>query len=229
MSYSAETIDPRQPLMKGTPMSRTPPSPTPVALPGSVRAASVDDTAAVGRSMASAFQDDPSFAWCIPSPADREQILPAFFHIVFDALVRHAECYCTTDGAAAALWVPPGREPLTQGQAARLRRVFEGVGPAEAARFVALIELMDAHHPQAEHFYLWFVGVSTGAQNQGLGSRLLRSGLDRCDRHSMPAYLEATTDRNRRLYERSGFHATGELTVAGSPPMWAMWRDPAPP
>ena len=99
------------------------------------------------------------------------------------------------------------------------------MGAVESARFAALIELMGSHHPHQEHFYLWFLGVSTSVQNQGLGSTLLRSGLDRCDEHSVPAYLEATTDRNRGLYERHGFHVTGELTANGSPPMWAMWRD----
>jgi ribosomal protein S18 acetylase RimI-like enzyme len=208
-------------------MHRTPPTPAAADMSGSVRAAKAADTAAVSRAMASAFQDDPSFAWCIPSSTARGLHLPAFFQVVFDALLRYAECYCTPDGAAAALWVPPGQEPLTAEQAARLRRVFETVGAADAARFVALIGLMDAHHPHEEHFYLWFLGVSPGAQNQGLGSELLRSKLDWCDKHSMPAYLEATTLRNRQLYERNGFQVTRALSVAGSPPMWAMWRNPA--
>jgi ribosomal protein S18 acetylase RimI-like enzyme len=208
-------------------MTKTPASPTDVAPSSvSVRGASADDTTAVGLSMANAFQNDPSFAWCIPDSADRVQHLPAFFGIVFDALLRLGHCYCTSDGAAASMWLPPGVEPLTEEQTARVQGVFESVGAAESARFAALIELMGSRHPHQEHFYLWFLGVSTSVQNQGLGSTLLRSGLDRCDEHSVPAYLEATTDRNRKLYERHGFHVTGELTANGSPLMWAMWRDP---
>ena len=45
----------------------------------------------------------------------------------------------------------------------------------------------------------------------------------------MPAYLEATSEDNRRLYERHGFVIVDELAVAGSPPLWAMWRQPRPP
>jgi ribosomal protein S18 acetylase RimI-like enzyme len=192
----------------------------------SIRVASPDDAIAIGLSMSNAFQDDPSFAWCIPDSADRKRQLPAFFAVVFDALVGFGRCCCTSDGAAAALWLPPGVGPLTEQQAARLRAVFESVGAVASTRFAALIESMDSHHPHQEHCYLWFLGVSTSVQNQGLGSLLLRSGLDWCDEHSVAAYLEATTVRNRELYERHGFQLIGEMTAEGSPSMWAMWRDP---
>ncbi len=51
--------------------------------------------------------------------------------------------------------------------------------------------------------------------------------LARADREGSPAYLEATSRRNRALYERHGFVTIGELTVADCPPLYAMWRPPA--
>lgn len=207
-------------------MRKTPASTAAVGSSVPIRSASATDATAIGLSMSNAFQDDPSFAWCIPESSDRMRHLPSFFGIVVDALLRWGRCYCTSDGAAASLWVPPGVKPLTEEQTARLRGVFESVGADASARFVALIESMDSHHPHQEHCYLWFLGVSRRVQNQGLGCSLLRSGLDWCDEHSVAAYLEATNPRNRGLYERHGFEVTGELTANGSPPMWTMWRDP---
>ncbi|MDN5858748.1 MAG: GNAT family N-acetyltransferase, partial [Pseudonocardia sp.] len=61
----------------------------------------------------------------------------------------------------------------------------------------------------------------------GQGSAMLRTVLDRADRSRVPAYLEATSPDNRRLYERHGFVVTGEIAVADSPPLWTMWREPA--
>jgi hypothetical protein len=41
------------------------------------------------------------------------------------------------------------------------------------------------------------------------------------------AYLEASSPRNRGLYEHHGFGVTEEFSLgAGSPPLWRMWRDP---
>ncbi|MDP9345553.1 MAG: GNAT family N-acetyltransferase, partial [Actinomycetota bacterium] len=43
----------------------------------------------------------------------------------------------------------------------------------------------------------------------------------------LPAYLEASSPRNRALYERHGFSVTEELKLPrNGPPLWLMWRDP---
>jgi len=68
--------------------------------------------------------------------------------------------------------------------------------------------------------------VRRAVQGRGLGSALLASTLQRCDRDGTAAYLDATSEDNRRLYERHGFVVTAERSADGSPPMWAMWRDP---
>jgi hypothetical protein len=51
--------------------------------------------------------------------------------------------------------------------------------------------------------------------------------LQRCDRERVPAFLEASTARNRALYERHGFAVTEEFALGrGAPPQWRMWREP---
>ena len=87
--------------------------------------------------------------------------------------------------------------------------------------------LMDAAHPHHDHhWYLWFVGVAPERRGAGLGTELMRPILDRCDASGMPAYLEATSPLNRRLYERVGFEVTGEIVLPKGPTMWSMWREP---
>jgi ribosomal protein S18 acetylase RimI-like enzyme len=95
-----------------------------------------------------------------------------------------------------------------------------------AERGFALMAAMEAVHPTEEHYYLFFVGARPGFQGRGLGSALLREVLDRSDATGIPAYLEATAEDNRRLYERHGFLARDPITVADAPPMWPMWREP---
>jgi len=49
--------------------------------------------------------------------------------------------------------------------------------------------------------------------------------LDPAGRH---AYLEASSDRNARLYERLGFrHVRTPLLLPDGPPLYPMWRDAA--
>lgn len=199
-------------------------APHEMARSGAVRRATPDDAAALSRTLASAFHDDPVFAWCVPDAGARAEHLPAMFRIIVDSLLAHEDTFCMADLAGAALWVPPDQESLTESQAAELGAVLAATGPETLERFGSLVELMAVNHPDQPHRYLWFLGVHGSFQGQGRGSALLRSGLAWCDEQAVPAYLEATSEQNRALYERHGFEVTNELSVAGSPPLWSMWR-----
>lgn len=85
---------------------------------------------------------------------------------------------------------------------------------------------MERRHIRESHYYFPYIGVAPRAQGKGLGSRLMRPTLERCDREGLPAYLEATNDRNTALYERLGFQLESELSFAGSPPLRLMVRPP---
>jgi hypothetical protein len=56
----------------------------------------------------------------------------------------------------------------------------------------------------------------------------MRPTLDRCDEQGLPAYLEASSERNAALYQRLGFHCVEVLRFAGCPPLRLMMRPPQP-
>jgi RimJ/RimL family protein N-acetyltransferase len=73
------------------------------------------------------------------------------------------------------------------------------------------------------------IAISKEVQGQGVGTALINSVLDRCDREGLPAYLEASSERSRALYERLGFTFTGTtIDLPDGPHMWSMWREPQP-
>jgi GNAT superfamily N-acetyltransferase len=84
---------------------------------------------------------------------------------------------------------------------------------------------MQEHHPVEPCFYLLAMGVEPERQGRGVGGRLLGTVTGRCDEASAPAYLEATSEDNRRLYERHGFATVAELRLPQGPSLWPMWRD----
>ncbi len=61
---------------------------------------------------------------------------------------------------------------------------------------------------------------------RGFGSSLMAPVLERCDRDGVPAYLEATSERNKQLYLRHSFEVTDEVPLPDGPTMWPMWRSP---
>ena len=71
------------------------------------------------------------------------------------------------------------------------------------------------------------VDFAGGQGRVGRDAAVLAPVLQRADRAGHPAYLEATSPRNKALYERHGFRTATPFAVAGGPPLWPMWRDPA--
>jgi GNAT superfamily N-acetyltransferase len=181
------------------------------------------------QALARAFADDPVFAHCFPDPERRGRAIPAFFDLVLEALWPYDEIFTIGNPGGVvggAVWVPPG-EPAVPHYA---EKAFEArlaeIAGRDIKRIGQVAELLELNHPSDTCAYLWFVGVEPESQGGGRGSALMAPMLQRCDAAEMPAYLEATTIRNRELYERHGFTVITELRVPDGPSMWPMWREP---
>lgn len=192
-----------------------------------IRKALPQDLPVMGSVLGRAFFDDPLFVWAIPDGDRRQRFNTAFFTLYSRAFLRHDQTYTTGgDVVAAALWAPPGVEPISGEDAEDLGQLMEGLAELDAERFVELTKVFGDHHPHGAYWYLQFMGVAPGLQGRGIGSRLMTPVLQRCDREGVPAYLDATSERNKRLYERHGFEAEASFAASGGPPVWPMWRQP---
>lgn len=190
------------------------------------RRAARADVPAMATVLADAFSDDPIMGWVVPDTERRRTALPRLFDLLSATFFEHDETYITEDRTGAALWTPPGVMPVSpEDEETFGARIGEVLGD-DAQRAFVILELMEQHHPDEPSFYLGFVGVRRDAQGRGIGSELLSSVLDRPDVATTPAYLEATSERNRRLYERHGFEVIGEIALPDGPSLWPMWRRP---
>jgi GNAT superfamily N-acetyltransferase len=199
--------------------------PPPVA---TVRKASAADVPRLAQALARAFYDDPVFQWLVPDDSERARRSERGFSLYLRKVyLAHDECYTTDDVVGGALWMPPGTWHL--GPLAQLR-LLPGMLAAMGARLpqvLRAIATIESNHPKEPHWYLPFVGVEPERQGRGIGTALMRPIVERCDDQRLPAYLEATTPRNRTCYERQGFEVTEEFHFPkGGPPSWRMWREP---
>ncbi|WP_405882397.1 GNAT family N-acetyltransferase [Streptomyces sp. NBC_01136] len=196
-----------------------------------IRTAGEDDRELVTRLLDEAFQDDPVSGWVFPDAARRRSRHPLLMGVFVDIVLAEGRIDVTEDGTACALWlsVPADADHADHAEdeddgSVRLR---EAVGP-DNERVELIGRLTAGIHPVGRaHEYLWMIGVAPERQGEGLGTALVRSVLDRCDREGVPAYLEASNADSRKLYERLGFDLTGApLDLPDGPRMWPMWREP---
>ncbi len=198
------------------------------ALSRPVRVAQPHESSTLKIALGAAFFDDPIFAWLIGPGSSRQARVDRYFAIQLVHSFADGHVW-TVDGLhGAALCMPPGhwRLPPTLmiAHGASFTNVFRGRLP----RAVGLLTAIERRHLRGAHYYFANIGVAPEAQGHGLGSRLMRPTLDRCDEEQLPAYLEASSERNAALYERLGFHITEVLRFAGSPPLRLMMRPPEP-
>jgi GNAT superfamily N-acetyltransferase len=190
-----------------------------------------EELEAAAEALALAFADDPCWSHLLRDDATRAEKLLAYFTSEIETLVpRYREVWVTEDGGGAAIWAPPGRwrvpVGLTMKEAGRMLGVFGRRLPLGLRTLTRL----ERHHPRSPgHWYLHYLGVEPRRQGRGLGGALLAPVLELCDRERTPAFLEASTDRNRKLYERNGFELVEvfDMPGRGGPPIREMWRDPA--
>jgi ribosomal protein S18 acetylase RimI-like enzyme len=193
-----------------------------------VRRADVPDAVRVVHTLCAAFQDDPVSGWLIPDVQERRRRHPGFFGAFVDHTIVWGEVHTSTDYAGVALWleVDP-RDGILLGAAEEL--FGDALGP-HLARFQMLDALIAAAHPGGvRHAYLPYIAVHPHKQGRGVGCALLAYALARLDRAGLPAYLEASTPRSSRLYQRLGFTARpAPLSLPHGPTPRPMWRDPRP-
>ena len=174
--------------------------------------------------LADAFGDDPVMTWISSA-----ETYPNFaFTLALSIFSPQHQLFLAQNESGAAIWLPPGVRTSRLAGLPILRSTWWRYGWKTALRCLAALDCMDKHHPTEDHYYLFAVGVRSGAQGQGTGSALLQTVLERADREGLPAYLENTNARNLPLYERHGFEVTRQLHLPrGGPPVWFMWRRPA--
>ncbi|WP_447041384.1 GNAT family N-acetyltransferase [Streptomyces sp. DSM 118878] len=139
--------------------------------------------------------------------------------------MEYGRVWVADAGRAVAVWTTPERDP-GPGFAEIGPRIGELAGD-RAAFFESAERALEPFRPTRPAWFLATVGVNPWAQGQGLGGAVIRPGLEAADRAGHPAFLETSTERNVRFYERLGFAVTAEVTLPeGGPRTWCMQREP---
>jgi ribosomal protein S18 acetylase RimI-like enzyme len=194
---------------------------------GGVRHAVRTDLDELDATLADAFFDDPMMAWIYPDPVTRPTFTRAFMRVGLEIGFPHGHTYSTGANEGAAVWAPPDVELFDDETVTHMFTVLgEQIGARSEEVGNGLLQLTE-HHPHDEpHFYLFVLGTKRAQQSNGLGSKLIREVLDRCDRQGLPAFLESSNIRNVPFYERHGFKVITEVTLSPEFTARPMWRDP---
>ncbi len=194
-----------------------------IATDSSVRPVVTEDTETMHTILCEAFAEDPVMNWL----SDKPLFVPSIFHSIIPYVLPYDSCQIHSSGLGATAWMPPGNTMDVPIGLADILKACWQFGPGHLFRLNKLQTLIEREHPKEPHYYLFAIGTRYDAQGKGVGSSLLQSGVNRCDREGMPAYLENSNPRNFPLYKRYGFKVITEIKLPDGPSLWPMWREPA--
>lgn len=197
-----------------------------------VAPATRDDLLAAATVLAEAFVDDPVTGAVLGRTGD-DRLVRA--HHLFLGLLTPVIAGGTVDVArhadghevlGVAIWEAPGTMTTIVQLASQLPSFWRACGPDNLWRAIATKRAVERCRPRRPHWYLQEIGVVEAARGQGVGGALLDARLAGIDRRDAAAYLESSTERNRRLYRRHGFVEGEAVRGIPSAPV-TMWRAPA--
>jgi GNAT superfamily N-acetyltransferase len=190
-----------------------------------IRRAAPGDLETVTETLWLAFGGDPLWSWAFP---DHDRLRP-LWRLFIASAIPHRWVWMLDEGAAAALWIPPGRKELSPQEEQLVEPLLRELAGGRAPELLALFERFEHAHPQQPpHYYLSLLGTRPDRRGEGLGMLLLADNLARVDAERAPAYLESSNPANLARYESLGFAPHGSFeTPDGSREVTTMWRPAA--
>jgi ribosomal protein S18 acetylase RimI-like enzyme len=174
---------------------------------------------------------DPMYRWILPDEDTRQKRLTGLNGFALRYGMRYGRVTGVEGGKGVAIWLPPGVGVTIPGLLrSGLLAVPFRAGLGALAKFGRAMDTMDKLHQKnvpGRHLYLMLLGVDPELQGQGVGSALVREGLEIADDEKVPGYLETSETTNLPFYGKFGFEVVDEMRFGDSPPAWALRRPAA--
>lgn len=197
-----------------------------------VRRAVAADAETVAAAYAAASADEAVNAWVMAGGGLPPEVYGEHLREFVAAAITEDEVWTAGAGGevwGVAVWIAVESTDRFAAEAERLAAtaVEHGLPALERAARVARVTAR-AHPRESPHLYLHSIGTVPEHRGRGAGAALL---VERVRSATVPVYLEASTERSARLYERLGFVPEGEPIALpeGGPVLVPMWRRRAAP
>ena len=164
--------------------------------------------------------------WLIPDGPACRAAFPAYFRLYVEHATADGIVETTPGRDVAALWIPgdgPAEPPDNY------KEQLAAITGPHLERFLAFDQQLDRRHPAGDfHEHLAILAVRPDRQGQGTGTALLDARHADLEDQGIPAYLEASDERTRRIYLAHGYtdRDGGPIGLAPGICMYPMWRQP---
>jgi len=172
------------------------------------------DRALVVAILAGSFENNKSVNYIVQQDKRRLERMRALMEYSFDVCYLFGEVWLSADQKACALILFPQLKKTTLVSTwLDIKLIFKAIGIGRIQTALQRESKIKKLQLPGEMCYLWFIGVSTESQHQGIGSKLLAAVLSYADQKRLPVCLETSTLKNIPWYEHFGFKLYNQLEL----------------
>jgi ribosomal protein S18 acetylase RimI-like enzyme len=187
--------------------------------------ATPDRLPALASVLGRAFVVEPMMRWPLGESDDHEARLVRAFELFMEDPIRLGMVWEADAATGALIWIPAGQMNAVEDGNLAMRSVYERDDGAR--RFDSFWGWVGSKHPDEPLALLDSVAVEPAAQGRGIGSALIRFGLEQARVAGHAAWIETGNPRNVPLYQRHGFRVVDDADApGGGPHVWFMRWDP---
>jgi ribosomal protein S18 acetylase RimI-like enzyme len=189
-------------------------------------AATPDRVPELAELLGQAFADDPIITWPFPVAGDVARTT-RLFEILDGEFSRSDMLWEVPRARGVAMWVPPdGFERYLDAELAT-RDPVTALTEDDGKRYQAFWDWIESNLPDESQWFLDHVAVARSERGRGVGSALVRFGLERAAGDDVTTTLETARPENIPIYEHLGFETYLEADAPdGGPHLWFMRADP---
>ncbi|MDY6897585.1 MAG: GNAT family N-acetyltransferase [Cyanobacteriota bacterium] len=161
--------------------------------------------------LVNAFNKDPIFDYLLShTKSKKDETSRILWSVTLRYAQKYNQIYTTPEIKGIAAWIPPGEYPINFVRMLQsgLYQIPFLIGFTGLKKSLPLFSFFEKYHKQdmhQPHWYLFALGVSEAHQGEGIGSLLIQPILERADKENLPCYLETSTEKAVRFYQRNGF------------------------
>jgi ribosomal protein S18 acetylase RimI-like enzyme len=193
-----------------------------MSTPVEIVPAGPDRIGTLAATYARAFIDDPIVRWPLPDVPDVQDRIREVFASIYLGIADDGVIWEAGDADGFAVWIPAGAADDMFESDAAVQRSLAPLTADDGERYRVLWDWIEARVP-SDVWYLDAIGVEPARQGHGVGSALIRHGLEAAEHAGVDAFLETGVAGNVRYYERFGFRVVDEDSPApGAPHIWFM-------
>jgi hypothetical protein len=178
-----------------------------------IKATSADKQLIV-KILTDSFRDNQSVNFIIQQDKRKAARIKALMEYSFEICLLFGEVYLSDDKNGCVLIIYPDKKRTTRRSIyLDIRLVIRCLGIKNLLKTISREATIVKQHPNELMYYLWFIGVGTNQQQQGIGSNLLQEIINESTKQNRMICLETSTLKNIPWYQRFGFKIYKEIDL----------------